>query len=81
MKEARKTYLWSLHALPRKPAWRDANVRAVVLEWTARGYVEVQEVPFLARDAAHAQEVGLAVYNLWCIAHGEEVEHEQPVAP
>ena len=73
MNEARKKYLWSLRALPHAPAWRNANVRAVVLKWTARGYVTVREVPFLARDAAHAQEVGLAVYNLWCIAHEEEV--------
>ena len=78
MNEARKKYLWSINGLPRTGEWQDANVAAVVLGWTVRGYVEVQKIPFVARDAAHAQEVALAAYQLWCIAHGEDVGNAQP---
>lgn len=83
MNEARKKYLWSVRGAT-NGVWTPGCMRqvdAVVLGWTVRGYVEVQKIPFVARDAAHAQEVALAAYQLWCIAHEKEVGHAQPVAP
>lgn len=73
MNDARKKYLRSINGLPRTGEWRDEQVVAVVLEWTTRGYAEAQRIPFTARDLAHANEVALAAYNLWCMAHEEEV--------
>lgn len=77
MNDARKKYLWSVHGAGGKD-WLEGETRsvdAVVLAWGPGGYGVAQRIPFVARDPTHANEVALAAYNLWCIAHEEEVEH------
>lgn len=78
MNEARKKYLWSVHNAPQRwPANTPETVDAVVLGWGPGGYDIVQRISFIAEGRAHANEVALAAYNLWCIAHEEEVEYAE----
>lgn len=79
MNEARKKYLWSVHGEGGGDwfAGKTRRVEAVVLAWGPGGYGIAQRIPFVAKSRAHANEVAFAAYELWCIAHGEEVEYEQ----
>ena len=74
MKEARKKYLWSVHGA--QGLWEPGTTRpvyAVVLGWEPNGYKVVQQIQFVANDLNHANEVARAAFNLWCIAHAEEM--------
>lgn len=74
MQQARKKYLWSMHGVHGQ--WTRGNTRsveAVVLGWEPNGYKVVQQIPFVANDLNHANEVARAAFDLWCIAHAEEM--------